>query len=72
MKSSGKNRLMRGEFEADSLRGPRPIGELMPAVLARHGIDLEPLAEQDGENPFVLIRSGAQASLGIGELLAMM
>jgi hypothetical protein len=57
--------------EAGSSDGPRRIGELMPAVLARHGIRPERTGKVAGPTSVVVVQPASDVAAGMSEFLAM-
>jgi hypothetical protein len=57
--------------EASSSNGPRRIGELMPGVLARHGIRLERAGKVTPATSVVVVAPASKVSAGMSEFLAM-
>jgi len=49
---------------------PQPIGELMPAVLARHGIDPDSLRQPTAGNALIFLEPARASLMGMTELLA--
>jgi hypothetical protein len=69
METLVRNYLSATAEETDFATGARRIGELMPAVLARHGIDPQVAQERANRRTLVVVHS-ANAPAGIAELLA--
>jgi hypothetical protein len=57
--------------EANSSEGPRRIGELMPAVLARYGIRPEHASKAGRTTTVVLIQPVGDVATGMSEFLAI-
>jgi hypothetical protein len=56
--------------DEDRLDGPRRIGELMPAVLARHGIEIDRNQRRSGSPIVVFVPTTADFAIGVSELMA--
>jgi hypothetical protein len=69
METRVKNDLRTGLEMTEFATGTRRIGELMPAVLARHGIDPQAVRERGNSRTLVVVHS-ANAAAGIAELMA--
>ncbi|HEV2973227.1 MAG TPA: hypothetical protein VGY55_24890 [Pirellulales bacterium] len=69
METPVKQYLSTTAEETALVSGARRIGELMPAVLARHGIDPLAVRERGNGRTLVVVHS-ANAPAGIAELLA--
>jgi hypothetical protein len=63
-----KNRLTARPGETEVVPGALRIGELMPAVLARYGID--PLAVRERRNGWTLVVVHSANTTGIAQSLA--
>ncbi len=56
--------------DEDRLNGPRRIGELMPAVLARYGIENDRDQRRSGSPTVVFVPMTADFAIGVSELMA--
>ncbi|HEV3415843.1 MAG TPA: hypothetical protein VG056_03500 [Pirellulales bacterium] len=69
MESMIENDLRATPWETGFAPGARRIGELMPAVLARHGVDPQVVEEQRRCRMLQITRS-ADSMMGTAELMA--
>ena len=56
--------------DEDRLDGPRRIGELMPAVLARHGIEIDRDQRRSASPTVVFVPMTADFAIGASDLMA--
>jgi hypothetical protein len=60
----------RGLEDRGSCYEPQPIGELMPAVLARHGINPDSFRQPTAGNALIFLEPVRASLMGMTELLA--